>query len=414
MNQNGCESKAKEVGSIRWIYLAVSALGLFFVGIIYAWSIFKVPFSEEFGWEASKLAFTYTLTMCFFCLGSLVSGYLSKKVSVRSMLAAAAMLILAGFLVSSRLNAEDLVLMYCSYGVLIGMGIGLAYNTLLSVGNSWFPDKKGTSSGILMMCFGFSTMILGRTASALFESAAFGWRKTYVLMGCAIAVVLVICLVVLRKPSAGVVFPKKKAGGKKDEESFEQRDYSTAEVVRRPAFWLFYLYGTLAASVGSAVISFARELSMTLGADASAATTLVGVLSVCNGLGRIFCGLSFDRMGRRKTMLAVSLVTMIAPSIMILALLQNSLILGIVSLCLTGVSYGCCPTISSAFIGTFYGMKDFSMNYSISNTKMLFSSFAATMASSLLASTGSYVAPFVMLLGFTLLSFVLNFTIKRP
>lgn len=66
MNEMNQEKNGHPVGAKRWRYLAVSAVGLLFVGIIYAWSILKVPFSAEFGWEPSKLAFNYTLTMCFF------------------------------------------------------------------------------------------------------------------------------------------------------------------------------------------------------------------------------------------------------------------------------------------------------------------------------------------------------------
>lgn len=404
----------QEDRKMRWLYLIVSAIGLLFVGIIYAWSILKVPLSSELGIQASNLAFNYTVTMCFFCLGSLISGYLSKKVSHRIMLITAGALVLTGYLIVAGLTGESVMMLYLSYGVIFGLGIGLAYNTLLSVGNSWFPDKKGTSSGILMMCFGFSTMLIGKRASAMFGMKQFGWRKTFMILGIAVFAVLAVCAMILKRPAPGMVFPKKKETEKKSGEDFEQRDYTTAEVMKRSAFWLFYIYGTLAASVGSAVISFARELSMTLGAEVALATTLVGVLSVCNGLGRIICGISFDKLGRRNTMLAVSIVTVIAPMLMLAAISQNSLAIGIVSMCLTGVSYGCCPTISSAFISTFYGMKDFSLNYSISNTKMLISSFAATMATSLLASTGSYMVPFMMLTGFAVLSLLLNFTIKRP
>lgn len=410
----GKHNTEQAVARIRWIYLAVSAVGLFFVGILYAWSILKVPFSEEFGWEPSCLALNYTITMCFFCLGSLVSGILTRRVSVKALLAVSGSLILAGYFLVSRLTGESVGMLYLSYGVIFGTGVGIGYNSLLSTGNAWFPDKKGTSSGILMMCFGFSTMILGRAASSMFHMAQFGWRKTFLLLGVAVLAVLLVCAGILKRPDPDTVLPRKKSGGKTRGEDFEQRDYTTAETIRRPAFWMFYLYGTLAATVGSAVISFARELSMSLGAEAALATTLVGVLSVCNGLGRILCGMTFDRLGRRYTMLLVSVVTLVAPAVMLAAIWTGSLVPGIVALCLTGISYGCCPTISSAFISSFYGMKDFSLNYSISNTKMLFSAFAATFASSLLASTGSYTAPFVMLLIFAAVSLALNFTIRRP
>lgn len=71
-------------------------------------------------------------------------------------------------------------------------------------------------------------------------------------------------------------------------------------------------------------------------------------------------------------------------------------------------------SVGSAVISSFYGMKDYALNYSISNTKLLFSSLTATAAAALLSSTGGYFAPFVLLLVMSILSLVLVFTIRRP
>ena len=68
--------------SYRWFVLSVSVIAMLFAGIIYAWSILKVPFSEEFGWTAEQLSLNFTLTMCFFCLGGLLGSFLSKKIGV--------------------------------------------------------------------------------------------------------------------------------------------------------------------------------------------------------------------------------------------------------------------------------------------------------------------------------------------
>lgn len=65
--------------SNRWLILVIGIISIFFAGIIYAWSILKVPFEQEFGWSPSQLSLNFTLTMCSFCLGSLASGLLLKK-----------------------------------------------------------------------------------------------------------------------------------------------------------------------------------------------------------------------------------------------------------------------------------------------------------------------------------------------
>ena len=56
--------------AVRWIYLAVGVFTMLFSGVLYAWSILKIPFKEVFAWSDSALAFNFTLTMCFFCLGA--------------------------------------------------------------------------------------------------------------------------------------------------------------------------------------------------------------------------------------------------------------------------------------------------------------------------------------------------------
>ncbi|HCF50265.1 MAG TPA: MFS transporter, partial [Syntrophomonas sp.] len=66
------------------------------------------------------------------------------------------------------------------------------------------------------------------------------------------------------------------------------------EMTRRSTFWRFFLYCILSAAIGNTVISAAKDISLSVGAAAALATTLVGVLSICNGLGRILSGALFD------------------------------------------------------------------------------------------------------------------------
>ncbi len=397
---------------VRWRYLAICAIGLLFVGVIYAWSILKVPLAEEFGWTPSQLAVNYTITICFFCLGSLTSGWLTKKWKLQQLLLLSGGMILLGYVFLALLPGGSLAALYLLYGVIIGGGIGISYNSLLATGNSWFPDRKGVSSGLMMMSFGFSTMILGKLAARLFDMPSFGWRKTFVLLGVSIAVVLVACAGLVRRPGSHDRLPERSARSDKDD--VQTLELTAREMLRRPTFWIYYVYGFLNASVGSAVISFAKELTITLGSTEQLAVLLVGVLSICNGLGRILCGICFDGLGRRKTMILATVITVLAPAIMLIAITGASLPLATVSLCLTGISFGTNPTISAAFISSFYGMKDYALNYSISNTKLLFSSLTATAAAALLSSTGGYFAPFVLLLVMSILSLVLVFAIRRP
>ncbi len=408
------ESKSA-VRTVRRRYLAIGIISMLFAGIIYAWSILKAPLAQSFEWTPSDLGLNFTLTMCFFCIGGVVSGFLTKKTSPKIPAILGAALTSAGFIIASRMSGTNILTLYLSYGCMCGLGIGMAYNAVISTTNAWFPEKRGLSSGSLMMGFGLSTLVLGNIAGAMINTELFGWRKTYFLLGAAIGVILLLTGLVIRLPPADMVFPQSETMQKaKPHESLEQRDYTTGEMVRRLTFWRFFFYSVLTSAVGSTVISFAKDLVMSVGAAAALATTLVGILSVCNGLGRILAGFLFDEVGRRRTMLISATITILAAAVMLFSVLSSSLTVGIVGLCLTGICYGCSPTISPAFIGAFYGNRHFAANFSVANLMLIPSSFTATLAGSLVTSTGSYVAPFIILLVFAVIALFLCLSIKQP
>ncbi len=401
----------KKNATVRWGYLILGTISLMVAGVIYAWSILKVPLVEEFGWSGSELALNFTLTMCFYCLGGFFGGLFSKRLGSRISLLAAAVLSGLGFFLTSRLSG-GVVTLYLSYGVIAAFGIGISYNVIISTVSAWFPDQKGLCSGALLMGFGTSALMVGKLASALIEGP--GWRTAFLTVGILLAVVLTVTALLLRRPGENDVLPQPQQKRSADEESFEPKDYPTGEMLRRPSFWLAFFCIVCLAAVGNTVFSFARDLALSVGAKAAFASTLVGILSVCNGLGRIAVGLVFDRYGRKRTMLLANGLTILAAGITLTAVLTNSLPLCVAGLCATGFSYGSAPTITSAFTSGFYGTKYFPLNYSVMNFNLMGASFAATAAGSLAESTGGYAAPFILLLCLAGFSLILNLCIRKP
>lgn len=393
--------------------LAVGVLAMLFSGILYAWSILKVPFKTELGFGDSSLAFNFTLTMSFFCIGAFLGSRLYKRIGTKWTVVLAGVLVGAGFFLTGLVTG-NIAYLYIFYAAFSGLGIGIAYNMVISTVSAWFPDKKGFCSGVLMMAFGASTLILGKAIEALFAMESVGWQKTFMIFGVVLAIVLIFTGLVIKRPSAEVVFPAAKAGKKAVKENFEAKDYTTAEMIKRFTFWRAFICLVCLTAVGNSVISFARDLVLSVGAEASLASTLVGVLSICNGLGRIFTGALFDAAGRRITMLTANIITIFAASVTLVAVLTGSLPLCILGLCLTGLSYGSCPTVCSAFTAAFYGPKNFPSNFSVTNFNLLPASFIATASSNLFLSTGSYTAPFIMLLSLSVVALGLNLSIRKP
>ena len=133
--------------SIRWLYLAVGTLSMLFAGIIYAWSILKTPLAAEFGWDASQLALNFTLTMCFFCIGGFLGSQIARKIGVSLTVILAGVLAGGGFVLTSMLSGA-VTLLYVTYAIAAGLGIGVAYNVIISTVNAWLPQavRQATAS----------------------------------------------------------------------------------------------------------------------------------------------------------------------------------------------------------------------------------------------------------------------------
>lgn len=395
----------------RWRYLAVGVAAMLFAGVLYAWSILKAPLAAEFGWSASSLALNFTLAMSFFCLGGLLGARISRKAGHRPALLLAGILAAAGFALTALLPGPQVVFLYITYGLLAGTGIGIAYNVVIATVSAWFPDQKGLCSGCLMMGFGASALILGNAADALCKSPL-GWRPTFCILGGAICAVLILAAFLLKAPRADTPLPQPR--GAKTAGGIQGRDCTSGQMLRRPAFWMAFFSISFLAAVGSSVISFAKDLALSVRAPEALAVSLVGVLSVCNGLGRILTGWLFDRLGQRKTMLLANAVTMGAAAVTLVAVTLGSLPLCIAGLCLTGISYGACPTITAAFTSTFFGMKHFSTNMALMTFTVMGGSLIATVSNKVLEVTGGYTATFLMLLGLTFAALILNLLIRKP
>lgn len=400
--------------SHRKIYLAIGVIVMLFSGVLYAWSILKIPFAEEFHWKADILALNFTFTMCFFCLGAFAGSILCKKIGLRITLFISAVLTGLGFIFTGLLQSDKPFLLFITYALLSGTGIGISYNVIVSSVTSWFPDKKGFSSGCLMLGFGLSTLLLGNLIDSFYKIESLGWRKTFFILGIVLMIILIISGICLKRPSNDSELPKAKKNVSINTESLKIKDYSPTEMLKNFTFWRAFICMTFLTAVGNSAISFARDLVLSVDATENVATTMVGVLAVFNGLGRILTGVLFDRFGRKTAMYSSNIVTISAAVITLLSVNINSLPLCIIGLCLTGISYGSCPTVTSAFTSAFYGQKHFSVNYSLINFNLIFASFIAGLSNTLLINTGNYSASFIMLLILSICAMFLNITIRHP
>ncbi len=395
-----------------WLYLLLGFIIQLFIGLIYAWSILKVPLLEEFHWTATQLALTYSLSICFFAFGGILSGMISDKVNVRARMLVSALLISSGFLISACLDGRSTVPLHIAYGVFVGTGTGIVFNTVISETMKWFPNRKGLCSGVLGIGYGLSSLLFGNISAQLIDNPIVGWRATYALLGVSPGFIVLLGAILMRTPRE--TMDNAIISCHMENMAIEEsRNYSSKEMLHRFSFWKLFIFFTLLASIGSTALSFAKEYSITLGGSEFFSLNLVGVISVCNGLGRISAGILFDHCGMPVTKLSASGIGILSTMLLLLATMQSNLVLGSVGLCLSGFSYGYSGSTLATVVSALYGSKYYASNFSILMTHLVPASTTATLAGLLVASTGSYISIFMILLLFSLVGLIINLNIRK-
>lgn len=387
----------------RWFYVSIGVVLLLFLGLIYAWSIFRIPLEQEFGWSKAQTSLTFSISMVMFCLGGLVSGIITERKGARWTLSFCALCLAAGFFGASRIST--LTGIYLTYGVCCGFGVGLGYNASISTIVKWFPDKQGLISGIALMGFGLGGMILGTAGAGLIQQL--GWRTTFIVFAAAFAGIILLGALLLRPAPFSFI----QALTQEDNRHLKPyEDIDWRAMVRRKNFWLYFVYAFILTAGGLAVINISAVYAQdVLQSGLTQAAAAAGIISAANGLGRVLSGQIFDMKGYRITMITICLVFAAAAAALFLSEQRIHPVILFLAFGLIGLGYGGVPPINSAFTSQFFGSRHYPMNYSIMNLCILPASIVGP-----ICTNSSYNQTFLIIFLFALLSLGIVLLIHRP
>ena len=395
----------------RWVYAIVGVIVLLFAGLVYAWSVLSTPIAAEFAdWSKAQLSMTFTIVMIMFCIGSLLCGLLTGKLSAKMAVRIGAVLFLLGFFLASR--TQSLAMLYIGFGVLCGLSSGLCYNAVMSTMVRWFPDRPGLISGVLLMGFGGGSFIIGKLYQAWTPMEIGGWRASFLVMGIIIFVVLAICSFFFVAPGADFVAPAAK--NSKAAVKIAGKEYKPLEMVKKPSFWLYYVWAIALSAAGLALISQASGVVWEASASqtAGAVATIVGLISICNALGRVLFGGMYDKYGRSLSMQLVNILFIITSGVLILALAAKSVVVVIIGFILGGLAYSGITPTNSAFCRAYFGPANYPVNFSLINSNLIFASFGSTVSGALFDASGSYNVTFFLIIGLAVVGILCSLAIS--
>ena len=319
----------------RYRVLVSDSFQLIFLGLVYAWSIFKKPLAAVYGWNDSQLTWTFTISMFMFCIGGFAGAQLSKRVPTMVITWVCAVLMGGSFVLMSTMTA--LWQIYVLYGVVIGFSVGAVYNCILATGNRWFPDKGGLIAGLLLMFFGVGSLILSPLSNMLMES--FGIKHAFMIIG-------IVFLLIFIMGGFFVVAPNEKESeelrsliaSKDTAAKTMPPDFETKEMLKTPGFWLYMCWCVMVSSIGIALLGQIATISEFVGMTGAKAALMVSLFAVFNGLGRLFFGGFYDRRGRLVTMTIFGAFFLLGGIALLLGVTRATATLIIISFILCSIS----------------------------------------------------------------------------
>ncbi|PKL69704.1 MAG: MFS transporter [Methanomicrobiales archaeon HGW-Methanomicrobiales-1] len=397
----------------RWLLVVLGMVINLCLGSIYSWSVFVKPLTDYFtgtlGQQvtANDILLPFSVFLAFFAIAMPFTGKYIEQYGPRNVTIVGGVLTGLGWLLASFANSVPML--YVVYGIIGGIGVGIAYGVPVAVSARWFPDRRGLAVGLTVLGFGFSALITANLAG--YFIGAYGVMNTFRIFGVAMIILTILLAMPLKFPHAGW----KPAGWNPPAPTAGQHvtcEFGREQMIRTSSFyalWACYFIGCLA---GLMAISIAKPVGTDVGIETGLATMLVGFFAVFNGGGRPIFGALTDKITPRNAAM-VSFV-LIGLASLLMWQVQSVLVYVIAFAVLWGCLGGWLAIAPTA-AGSFFGTCDYPRCYGV-----LFLAYGAgaiagpQLAGFIKTSTGSYLGVFPYVLALAVIGLVIAFTMLKP
>ena len=284
-----------------WFIIVAVALGMCFgyVGtIIYAFSSFVLPLTEEFGWSRGAISLGLTMSNITMMASAPIIGMLIDKKGVKWVLLPSTVLF-GTVLCSFYFLTGSLWHFYLLMITLTALGSGTASIAYVRLLVTWFDKKKGLALALGTSGAGIAAILLPPLVGHVIQTA--GWRDAYLLLGGInlIFVVPLIFFVIHNTPAMKGMYPDGAAPraelDKNAVSDISVTGFSFQESIHRPVFWKLALATLLLGMALTGAISQLVPLLVERGIPRAGAGKLASLVGVSIIISRLITGYLLDR-----------------------------------------------------------------------------------------------------------------------
>ncbi|XP_070538018.1 apicoplast pyruvate carrier 1-like [Ptychodera flava] len=390
----------------------------------------------------------YALAQSFHGIAMYVGGFIDRKIgpSWTTLLGGALVSFGVGLTYFTIMQSFYAVLI--TYGLMFGIGVGVAYAPPLAAAMRWFPNRKGLVSGCIVGGFGFGAFVFNPIQTAFvnpdnlspnttdpddpgnlyFDQKSVLDRTPYcfIMLGVVYFSMQIIGSCMVRNPP---VESEDESGEREklivkegEEETKKPVDERSAGVtmgpgkmIRTRAFWTLwctYLFNTQTQVLISTLY---KAFGQTFIADDLFLALVGSFSSVCNALGRVMWGYFADRFSYKKTMLVICAVnTFFMLTLKLTDRAGEAMFL--IWVCGVFLSFSGNFALFPTATARSFGQEYIGMNYGLMFTATMMSAITGSFLANALADSIGWLGLFVLCALFSAAAFVLTltFNVKTP
>ncbi|ADU70104.1 MFS transporter [Pantoea sp. At-9b] len=381
----------------RWLTLAGTILTQFALGSVYTWSLFNGQLAHKLDAPISQVAFSFGLLSLGLAIASSLAGKLQERFGVRNVTIGAGVLMALGFWLTA--HADNLMMLYLSAGILVGLADGAGYLLTLSNCVKWFPERKGVISACAIGAYGLGSLGFKFICGALLSVQ--GLENTFIIWGLMAMTMIILGALLMRDA------PVQQSNAAS---ALQSKDYTLAQSIRLPQYWMLALMFLTACMSGLYVIGVAKDIGEGLvHLSTQTAANAVTVIAIANLSGRLVLGVLSDKMARIRVISLAQVVSLAGMSILLFTHMNESTFF--ISLACVAFSFGGTITVFPSLVSDFFGLNNLTKNYGL-----IYLGFGiGSVLGSLVASVfGGFTITFSLIMTLLVISLFLSLSIRLP
>lgn len=375
------------------------------------WSLFKGDIASYIGKPVSEVEWAFSIAIFVLGMSAAFGGKFVEKDIHKSSLLAAIFFVVGMAATGFFIYQKSLMGIYISYGVVMGVGLGIGYLTPVKTLMLWFKEQKGLATGLAVAGFGLAKVIASPLMEKLLgdrnsEGILVNPTNIYTMFYILAAIYLVMMVV-------GHLILKKPAGY--EEESLQMQSFSYRKVLTNKTFIGIWLMFYINITCGLALISQEKGILAFIGFGAIGLVS--SLTAIFNAGGRIAFSSWGDRLKDRNSIykiIFISSIVVILCTVIFDGINNSMAILIIALLCIVNAGYGGGFSSLPPLLSDRFGIDSISTVHGLALSAWAFAGLTGNRLSAIiLEKTQSYdMVLYVIAALFTLATLISIFVVK--